>query len=91
MFQYSYGQNASTYSNKSFDPLIMDEQSDDTKNQALEICKDINNIACIYDYLATKNKNIASVTLQSDANFKSESISIGKYNLFDSFTYYAIL
>ncbi|XP_059148171.1 uncharacterized protein LOC131935669 isoform X2 [Physella acuta] len=75
LFQYILGQNTSTFSNNSFDPLMMDEQSNDTKSQALQVCKDIKNIPCIYDFIITRNKNIASGTLNSDAKFKSESKS----------------
>ncbi|XP_055860776.1 mucin-4-like isoform X7 [Biomphalaria glabrata] len=63
VFKYKEGENATTYQNFNFEPLYLEEANQTLVKQAEVICKD--NVACIFDYVATGNRDFATATLTS--------------------------
>ncbi|XP_059160048.1 mucin-like protein [Physella acuta] len=75
LFQYSYGQNTSTFSNPNFTPLFYDEQNPTTIAEAEKICNGSGNLPCIFDFIATQNEKIAETSLKSSDQFEKVSVS----------------
>lgn len=77
MFSYGYGQNTLTFSDPNFIPMFFDEQSTETKSAAEAACGAYN-IPCLFDFIATRNQEIARKSLNLADTFKAESTSTGK-------------
>ncbi|KAK0067662.1 fibrillin-3, partial [Biomphalaria pfeifferi] len=73
VFKYKEGENATTYQNFKFEPLYLEEANQTLVKQAEDICKD--NAACIFDYVATGNKDFATATLTSSAQAEAAATS----------------
>ncbi|XP_059175578.1 mucin-like protein [Physella acuta] len=78
LFQYSYGQSTSTFSNPNFTPLFYDEQNPTTIAEAEKICNGSGNLPCIFNFIATQNEKIAEISLKSSVQFEKVSVSTGK-------------
>ncbi|XP_059148172.1 fibrillin-1-like [Physella acuta] len=74
LFLYGYGQNTFTFSDPSFIPMFFDEQSTEAKSAAEAACGAYN-IPCLFDFIATRNQEIAKKSLNSADTFKNESTS----------------
>ena len=60
IFTYPVGQTSEDYVDRNFRPLFLDKTSA-KYNEAKKICGE-SNLACIYDFIATDNKELAQET-----------------------------
>ncbi|XP_055859533.1 uncharacterized protein LOC106054924 [Biomphalaria glabrata] len=67
IFTYSYGQNTSTYSDPLHKPLFLDENPQYV-DDAAKVCNGIRNLPCIFDYIATRNIQVAQSSLNASTN-----------------------
>ncbi|RUS83481.1 hypothetical protein EGW08_008731, partial [Elysia chlorotica] len=62
LFTYGLGQNTSTFTDASFTPLFLDEVSSALRSEAETVCASTTNLPCIFDYVATRNTDLARST-----------------------------
>uniref|UniRef100_A0A2C9K9Q8 Mucin-like protein n=1 Tax=Biomphalaria glabrata TaxID=6526 RepID=A0A2C9K9Q8_BIOGL len=67
IFTYGYGQNTSTYSDPLHKPLFLDENPQYV-DDAAKVCNGIRNLPCIFDYIATRNIQVAQSSLNASTN-----------------------
>ncbi|KAK0067663.1 fibrillin-3, partial [Biomphalaria pfeifferi] len=69
VFKYKEGENATTYQFPKFEPLFLKEVNETIRKNAEEKCQ--NNIACVFDYVATGNEAFATATLAASSQAAS--------------------
>ncbi|KAK0048150.1 mucin-like protein, partial [Biomphalaria pfeifferi] len=69
VFKYKEGENATTYQFPKFEPLYLNEVNETIRKNAEEKCQ--NNIACVFDYVATGNEAFAAATLAASSQAAS--------------------
>uniref|UniRef100_A0A2C9KBE5 EGF-like domain-containing protein n=1 Tax=Biomphalaria glabrata TaxID=6526 RepID=A0A2C9KBE5_BIOGL len=69
VFKYKEGENATTYQFPKFEPLFLEEVNETIRKNAEEKCQ--NNIACVFDYVATGNEDFAASTLAASSQAAS--------------------
>lgn len=62
--RYGIKEGPANYSHPEFIPIFLDEQPNDTRKAAEDLCG-VANLACVYDYIATKSAAIANATKQT--------------------------
>ncbi|CAH1788959.1 unnamed protein product [Owenia fusiformis] len=64
IFWYRDGETTGNFSDASFEPLFLSNFTEEERNEANTKCKD--EIACVFDYLATGDESVANATLSTD-------------------------
>ncbi|GFO24161.1 fibrillin-1 [Plakobranchus ocellatus] len=76
LFSYDVGQNTSSFTNANFTPLFLDETSQELRTEAESVCGSTTNLPCIFDYIATRNSELALATAGAiDAFTAQEAIA----------------
>ena len=65
---------------ETFEPEFDPCETFNLKTEALGVCKNATNRACMYDYCVTRNDQIAADTLQKDQSFQQDQLIRGKYS-----------
>ncbi|KAH9488616.1 hypothetical protein Btru_061289 [Bulinus truncatus] len=76
LFEYPYGTNYSSFLDRYNNPLFMDEVNASDKSEAEQKCSGPTNYACIYDFLVTKNEDLAKNSMRSSETFITQSSAI---------------
>ena len=79
VMKYSTRESVSDYSFPEFKPMFLDQADPAVKKEAIKVCGGVKNIACVFDYIATGNKELAESTKSTqDENDKIRD-EIGNY------------
>uniref|UniRef100_A0A2C9M586 VWFD domain-containing protein n=1 Tax=Biomphalaria glabrata TaxID=6526 RepID=A0A2C9M586_BIOGL len=73
IFAYGAYKSSANYSHQEFVPLFLDEVSESERNASIAKCGD--NVACQYDYLATRDEKFAENTKDTFTSSQSAKIS----------------
>ncbi|CAL1534931.1 unnamed protein product, partial [Lymnaea stagnalis] len=73
IFKYVDGQNTSTFSNLTFVPIFLSEVNATVRQEAEDICGSASDLPCIYDFIATRNADIAKGSRSAAANFQAQT------------------
>ena len=65
--------------NETFEPEFGPCDTFNLTTEALSVCKNATNKACMYDYCVTRNDQIAADTLQKDQSFQQDQLIRGNY------------
>ena len=84
VFRRENGDTTATFSDATFEPIFYDEATSAQKTEAEAVCGGADNIACIFDYIATNNSALALATKASDDNFVAEEAVLSEW------LYYAV-
>ncbi|KAH9488617.1 hypothetical protein Btru_061290 [Bulinus truncatus] len=76
LFEYPYGTNYSSFLDRYNDPLFMGEVNANDILEAEQKCQSQTNYACIYDFLVTKNEDLAKNSMRSSETFITQSSAI---------------
>ena len=63
--------------NETFEPEFDPCETFNLTTEALSVCKNATNKACMYDYCVTRNDQIAANTLQQDQTFQQDQLIRG--------------
>lgn len=78
IFAYGPGENTTTFSDPDFMPIFLDETNSTERADAENICGGSSNLACIFDYIATKNKEIATSTKDVSSTYQNQEANMCK-------------
>ena len=81
LFTYNPGENTTTFANKSFTPIFLDEDlignNTELRKKAEETCQgDVN---CLFDIASTGDTSVGESTKQVSVQLESESQELRKY------------
>ncbi|RUS86242.1 hypothetical protein EGW08_005984, partial [Elysia chlorotica] len=74
IFTYENGLGPANFSDPSFVPIFLDEVPEATKQQAAAVCGGLEDSACVFDFVATGNAQLAERTQAAKQEFDTESI-----------------
>ena len=77
LFDYENGQSYLNFTNPDHEPLYLDEIDNETIANAAAVCGSIDNIECIFDFVATGDMSLATSTLQINNENNEDQLIIG--------------
>ncbi|XP_059159686.1 G surface protein, allelic form 168-like [Physella acuta] len=76
LFFYGFGQSPATFTNTSFVPIFLDEVNATVRSEAERVCDSSTNLPCIFDFIATRNEQLAKSTMAAASSFEKEVQSV---------------
>ena len=84
LFFYEEGENVSTVSNPKHLPVFLDEINNVTVTEAVEFCEGLENIECVYDFVLTRNIELALSTMSTNKENNEMEQFVGKNSILKS-------
>lgn len=78
LFTYIRGYTTENYFDDAFVPIFLDEVNATLRNESEQVCGGGGNIGCVFDYIATENKQLALGTKQASEDAKAAVVIGGK-------------
>lgn len=79
IFTYINRQNTSSFSDRSFKPIFLDEVDKMVRMKAEQVCGGPSDLPCIFDFIATQDDQFAIATQETNSDFTQQEQVICKY------------